>query len=240
MAFYGDLKHIPLVDVIQLLHNTRTSGILHVNGNRGDCRLIFKSGYMVGAGHFDPALRIGEILVARGATSAASLQKALRVQQDEEFERKPLIITLIELGLVNEKDAFKALKYLIEMTIIEILTWKQGSFRLEASDELVKDDFRYYPEGFDHEISVDIQAVLMDALRIFDEKMRDGELVMEGDAPPEPEPVQPEEALPDAEVLTADDLGLDFEEPQPKQKPKQKKQDGITADDLGLGDLDGL
>lgn len=259
LSFSGDLKHVPLVDVIQLLHNTRSSGILHLNGRRGECQLVFKGGYIVSGGHIDPAMRIGEILISRKVINSASLKKALQAQSAGGQSRKPLIVTMIDLGLVKEEDAYKGLKYLIEMVIVEILTWNQGTFRLEASDEVAKDGFQYYPDNIEHEVSVDIQAVLMDALRIFDEKMRDGELTMEGDAEDgpekavEPEPVT-EEDLPEVDVLpveepeppkkekgglTADLLGLDeLDKDVPKPKKKPEKDDGITADDLGLDDLD--
>jgi hypothetical protein len=99
------------------------------------------------------------------------------------------------MGLVEEKDAYAGLQYLIEMTIVEILTWKRGTFVLEPSPEQAADGYQYCPREISREIGIDTQGVLMDSLRIFDEKMRDGELSMEEDAADEPE-------------ITEDDLGL--------------------------------
>jgi Domain of unknown function (DUF4388) len=178
ISFTGNLEHMPIIDVVQLLHQTRKSGILRVKGRKGESQLVFKDGYMVSANHLNNSIRIGKILVDLNIITPEILDKALQVQGSAGAERKPLIITLIDQGLVNEKDAYKGLEHLIEMAVVEILTWKKGSFTLEVLPPSVN-DFRFYPGKLTSEINVDTQSSLMDALRIFDEKRRDGELTDE-------------------------------------------------------------
>jgi len=211
MSFTGDLEHLPIVDVIQLLHATRKSGILRVRGRKGESHLVFKEGYIVSANHLNNSVRIGKILVDRNVITPEILEQALRTQQNAGRGRRPLIITLLEMGLVEEKDAYQGLEHLIEMTVVEILTWKTGSFTLDVLPSTVAAEHRYYPERMDREINVDTQGVLMDALRIFDEKVRDGELA--------------EEDYPDGASPAA---GTDVESPL------------LSADDLGLAELDQL
>jgi len=196
MSFSGDLEHLPIVDVIQLMHSTRNSGILHIGGRKGKSQLVFKNGYIVGASHLNNGVRIGDILVSQGAISDATLQEALGIQHTPGAPRKPLIVTLLENNMVEERQAYSALKSLIELTLIEVLTWRKGEFTLEASDEVASDEFKYYPNEIEREINVDVQSILMDALRIFDEKVRDGEISLEeeGDT---------------SDDITADLLGLD-------------------------------
>jgi hypothetical protein len=197
MAFTGDLEDLPIVDVIQLMHSTRNSGILHVNGKRGESQFVFKNGYIVGASHLNNGIRIGDILVAHGAISEAVLQEALGIQHTPGTPRRPLIVTLLDWGMVEEQQAYAALKALIELTLVEVLTWRKGTFTLDAKDEVASDEFKYYPDEIEREINVDVQSILMDALCMFDEKMRDGELTLEE-----------EDTV--AEVgITADLLGLD-------------------------------
>ena len=184
ISFTGNLEHLPIVDVMQLMHQTRKSGILRVKGRKGESQLVFKGGYIVSANHLNNSIRIGKILVDLNIITPEILDKALQVQGNAGAERKPLIITLIDQGLVNEKDAYKGLEHLIEITVVEILTWKKGSFTLEVLPTS-SSDFRFYPGKLISEINVDAQSVLMDALRIFDEKRRDGELTDE--EPPEDE-----------------------------------------------------
>lgn len=211
MSFTGDLEHLSIVDLIQLLHTTRKSGTLSVKGRKGESQLVFADGYIVSANHCDNSIRIGKLLVEAGAISQAILDQALESQKKAGDNRKPLISTLIEGGHIDKKSAFKGLELLIEMTVVEILTWKKGAFALDVDRLTIADDYRYFPEKLQEEIILNTQNVLMDALRIYDEKMRDGELFMEQD-----------EAESEAEGVSMDD-GFN-----------------LSADDLGLADLDQL
>ncbi|HJV34009.1 DUF4388 domain-containing protein [Geomonas sp.] len=178
ISFAGNLEHLPIVDVLQLLHQTRKSGILRVNCRKGESQLVFKDGYMVSANHLNSSTRLGQVLIDLRIITPETLAKALLTQGYAGAKRKPLIITLLELGLVNEKDAYRGLEQLIEKVVVEILTWKKGTFTMEVAPMPV-DAFTYYPEKLLREVSVDTQGVLMDALRLFDEKKRDGELADE-------------------------------------------------------------
>jgi len=201
MAFTGDLEHLPIVDVIQLLNSSRKSGVLTVRGRKGESQLIFKDGYIVSANHLNSNIRIGQVLVEKRMISPEQLAQGLQKQQFDGADRRPLAITLIEMGVLSESDAYQGLSHLIELTVVEILTWKSGKFTLDHLTDSIVCDFRYYPEKMNHEVNVNTQNILMDALRIFDEKMRDG-LIED-----EPEEL-PLAAPPVVELISADDLGL--------------------------------
>ena len=74
MAFSGDLEHLSIVDVIQLLHTSRKTGTLKIRGRKGEISLAFSDGYLVGASHYEQGARIGNILVETGVVSADALQ----------------------------------------------------------------------------------------------------------------------------------------------------------------------
>ncbi|HKJ04270.1 MAG TPA: DUF4388 domain-containing protein [Geopsychrobacteraceae bacterium] len=228
MSFSGNLEHIPLVDVIQLLHGTRKSGILKIEGRKGRSQLVFKEGYIVGASHLDNRVRIGEFMVGRGDISAEALEQALSVQKQAAKDRLPLIQTLIAMDMVNEHEAYLALQALISMTIVDVLTWKNGEFLLEPIRDIIKDDFKYYPDHLDREINVDVQGALLDALRLYDEKVRDGELVMEE------EPVEDQ-----FDEIAAVLLGLTSPE-KDETEAKEELFGELTAADLGLSNIDKL
>lgn len=210
MAFSGDLEHLSIVDVIQLLHTTRKTGTLKVQGRKGEISVAFSDGYMVGATHYERGARIGSILLEAGVITNETLQQALSIQQRAGDDRKPLIATLLENNLADTNAAYRALEALIELSIVEILTWKKGNFALHVDEILVCDEFRYFPDKLHEEINLPTEHVLMDALRIFDEKMRDGLLQMEEDSL-EPSPA-PRTIATDihsqSPILSADDLGL--------------------------------
>jgi Domain of unknown function (DUF4388) len=212
MSFTGDLEHLPIVDIIQLLHAARKSGTLTVHNPKGDNQLVFRDGFIVSANNARNSVRIGRILLEINAVSKADLEQALAEQQAAGVARKPLIATLIENGLVDKDDAFKGLEILIEKTVLEVLIWKEGSFTFDVDVVNVADEYRYIPD----KVKRDSQSVLMEALRQYDEKTRDGEL--------EKEFADEEAALPAAVAA-----------------PSQKQEEpGISADILGLADIDRL
>jgi len=209
MSFSGDLEHLPVVDVIQLLHSTQKTGTLHLSSHKGESQLVFSGGYIVSANHVRNSVRIGHILVNMEKITQEQLEHALNLQSIAGNNRKPLIATLIESGQINREDAYSGLEILIEMTIVEILTWNSGTFTLDVNSTVVCDEYRYFPETLKQELSLNTQGLLMDALRIYDEKKRDGTL---------------------------------NNGPFASHEASVKKPSGemITADDLGLGDLDSL
>ncbi|HEU0265698.1 MAG TPA: DUF4388 domain-containing protein [Geobacterales bacterium] len=210
MSFTGDLEHLPIVDVNQLLHGTRKSGTLTLQSSHGGSQLGFRDGYIVSAHHINNEIRIGQILLQMNALSPEVLEQALAQQKSAGNSRKPLIATLIEGGIIDKSTAFKGLETLIEMTIVDILTWTEGTFTLDIDTIVIADDYRYFPDNLEQEVSLNTQNVLMDALRIFDESMRDG---------------TPSSPFPDDDQETSD---APFSSPE------------LSAGDLGLDDLDAL
>ena len=176
MSFNGDLEHFPLVDIIQLLHMSNKSGVLYLKSLKGESQLVFREGFFISANHLENSCRIGKVLIDMNAITKEALDQALIEQKNAGRERKPLVATLIEQGTIDKETAFKGLETLIEMTIVEVLTWEHGTFSLDVAKEYISDEYRYFPEKLHREILLNAQGILMDSLRIYDEKMRDGTL----------------------------------------------------------------
>lgn len=233
MSFTGDLEHLSIVDVIQLLHATRKTGTLRLSGPRGESQLVFKDGYILSANHVDNHVRIGNILVERKVITEDQLHLALLDQNTAGSDRKPLIAMLIEQGTLKREDAYRCLETLIELTIVEIIGWKKGTFTLDVGRCVIDDEYRYFPEKLNQEIYLHTENVLMDALRIYDERMRDrlaaglygaDEQEDEIDIEVEIEPYEGEEGEPPpagGRTITADDLGLsDLDRMKPVRKER--------------------
>lgn len=219
MAFTGDLELLNIVDIIQLLNTTRKSGTLSVKGLRGESRIIFSNGSIVGASHLNNRVRIGIVLVKMNAISPKDLEQALEVQKKAGKDRKPLIATLMEQGKLKRDEAARGLKKLIEMTLIEVIGWTEGTFTLDTEAIAVSPESSYPISKMEQEIGLDAQMVLMDVLRILDERERDRQ---SGKAEPPDEEVF-------AEVISSEEL-----------EETRQKDTVITADDLGLDNLDQL
>ena len=219
MSFTGDLAHLPIVDVIQLLYSTRKTGTLYVKSDKGESQLVFSDGYLTSANHLNNSVRIGQILVEMNAITQQNLDLALREQKNAGTERKPLIAALIEQGTIGREDAYKGLEHLIEMTIVEVLTWTTGTFSLDVEKTAVNDEYRYFPETLKQEILLNVQGILMDALRIYDEKMRDGTLEDIFFSPEETGDENQGSAGDGGLSVTADLLGLDSLDTMKKKIP---------------------
>jgi len=209
MSFNGDLEHFPLVDVIQLLHMTSKTGILYLKCPRGESQLVFHDGFFVSANHLNNSVRIGKVLVDMKAISTGQLNQALLEQKEAGLNRKPLIATLIEQGTIDKDTAFKGLETLIEMTIVEVLTWASGTFSLDVSKKYVSDEYRYFPEKLHHEILLNAQEILMESLRIYDEMVRDGTLSNIFFTEESNSKTEDADSAPGTPEITADLLGLD-------------------------------
>jgi DNA-binding NarL/FixJ family response regulator len=206
MAFTGDLEHLPIVDIIQLVHTTRKSGIFSIKANNAESQIVFRNGSIVSANHIDNRVRIGSVLVKTGVITVDNLKQAMAAMKQADKNRLPLLATLVQMGTLKREDAVRGLKKLVEMTIVELMSWTKGTFTFDTDAVVVSTDG-------DQDLEVDAQMVLMDALRILDERERDraaGKDVpsleeLYGDVVPEENPV---EAKAEPSVLTADDLGL--------------------------------
>jgi hypothetical protein len=218
MAFTGDLEHLHIVDIIQLVHTTRKSGIFSVTGNKGESKIVFSNGSIVGANHINDSIRIGTVLVKMGAITIDDLKQALGVMHADK-KGTPLIATLLQMGTLKQEDALKGLKKLVEITILELMGWKKGTFTFDTDTVVFSPESGASFGGMEQDVALDAQMILMDALRIYDERERD---LANG------------KEVPSFEVLYADVL--------PSENPGGTKgaRSTITADDLGLADIDQL
>ncbi len=214
MAFTGDLEHLPIADIIQLVHTTRKSGMFSVKGDKGESRIVFSDGNIVGANHINNSVRIGTVLVKSGAITLDDLKLALDAAKD----RMPLMATLMQMGKLKREDAARGLRKLVEITIVELMSWNKGTFTFDT-ETFVFDPEKGSASFEDREqnVGIDAQMVLMDALRVFDERERDRAKGKE---------------VPSFEALYADVL--------PGAGAGGAAGAPITADDLGLADLERL
>lgn len=176
MSLNGDLQQFPIIDIIQLLNGSRKSGILRLSSEKGESQLVFHEGDLVSANFLNNRVRIGQVLVSSGAITEDQLTRALEIQNSAGDDRKPLVITLLEHEMVDETAAYNCIESLIEMTVVEVLTWKEGTFSLEIGRSEQPGGYHFSRTKFPQRILLNAQGILMESLRIFDEKMRDGSM----------------------------------------------------------------
>ncbi|MEE8327127.1 MAG: DUF4388 domain-containing protein [candidate division NC10 bacterium] len=170
--FEGSLQNFSIVDVLQLLHTSRKTGILRAASPSGRARILLRDGHIVGCRHPNEDVAVGQILVEMSAVTQPDVDQALEQQRQAGQRRHPLIATLVEMGVLDEDVGWKALIRMVEMTIVEVLGWQKGTFTFHVGEVATTDSFRHVPDGVTPAIDLDTQSALMEAVRILDEQNR--------------------------------------------------------------------
>jgi len=159
----GDLRVVPLAEVLQLLDVQEQSGVLTVERSGAKVEIYFRRGRV------DQAMAEGvpdEFLLGRFVTDAELMTAA-------DFESflssralsggsKLLGQQLMKLGHIAEPDLKACLVRQSSELIYEILRWRHGRFRFSAGMELP-------PPVIDAALGLDVEAVLMEGYRRVDE-----------------------------------------------------------------------
>jgi DNA-binding response OmpR family regulator len=163
----GDLRVVPLAEVLQLLDVQEQSGVLTVERTGARVDIYFRRGRV------DQAMATGvpeEFLLGRFVLDAAMMQRAdfeayleSRTSQPR-LTGQPRLIgqQLVKLGYLAEADLKTCLVRQSSELIYEILRWRHGRFRFAAGAELP-------PSVIDAALGLDVEAVLMEGYRRVDE-----------------------------------------------------------------------
>lgn len=219
VSLSGRLDDVPLQDVIQFLHVNARSGTLILRRAVESASILFDQGNIVSA--FAPNHRpLGAILIQQGIVTDADLTAMIQRQRDEssafqawnmKADKRPLGTILLEEGLVTHEQLRAAIKKQIEETIYELVTWRNGEFEFVAGGVSAPDDLVIAPEEVLPSGAINTQFLLMEALRLLDERTHDeqkrgagGDLAVIPVAAPAPEPARQKKPL--VVLVTAEEM----------------------------------
>jgi CheY-like chemotaxis protein len=157
----GDLRVVPLAEVLQLLDVQEQSGVLTVERSGARVEIYFRRGRV------DQAMAEGvpdEFLLGRFVTDAELMTRA---DFDAFVDSRPqgtklLGQQLMKQNHIAEPDLKACLIRQSSELIYEILRWRHGRFRFAAGMELP-------PPVIDAALGLDVEAVLMEGYRRVDE-----------------------------------------------------------------------
>ncbi len=159
----GDLRVVPLAEVLQLLDVQEQSGVLVVERSGARVEIYFRRGRV------DQAIAEGvpdEFLLGRFVTDAELMTRAdfeaFMESRQHHTGARLLGQQLVKLGHVAETDLKACLTRQSSELIYEILRWRHGRFRFSAGMELP-------PSVIDAALGLDVEAVLMEGYRRVDE-----------------------------------------------------------------------
>ena len=174
MALKGSLEVFGLADILQLIHFQRKSGILTLEGEKDKVTLFFAAGDIVGASskRRQEDMRLGKVLLVRGALRDEDLQTAL---EEQRRTGKPLGSILVRKGVVDREYVKEVLTSQVTEIVLQLFNWEKGTYEFipqAISLDSVSDK--------DIPITLDTQQLLMEGLRILDEwSLLEGKLTLD-------------------------------------------------------------
>src|SRR5205085_12272893 len=157
-------------DALQFIHLGGRTGTLTLVCGETKAEIAFHQGRIVNA--VGPASkRLGELLLEAGAIDLPTLRGALAAQEAEK-PRRSLGQVLVAMNAVPAEAMYRAIEQQIERTVYDLVTWNQGTFHFALDDLKPIDDIAVVPGDVIRHLNLDTQMVVLDALRIFDERSR--------------------------------------------------------------------
>lgn len=135
----GDIKLMPLEEILQWLGNGKRTGILKVSNSYITKKIVFKNGLVISASSSDPRDYLGQFLLSRGWITEVQLVKAIEMQ---ESKQSLLGKILVDLKILTEKQIKEALREKTLGTIFSLFLWEEGKFEF-ISEEI--HNFKFIP-----------------------------------------------------------------------------------------------
>ncbi len=186
MSISGNLLDVSIADVMQFVHLGGRTGTLRIDSGDRRAEVGFHRGRIINA--WTPeSKRVGDILHERGIIDIETLEQAL-ARQDREMPRVSLGKMLVNMGAVDADTLREVVAEKIELTIYDLVGWRHGNFEFALDELRPVDDIAVYPGDILPDINLNTQMVVLEALRIFDERNRASAASAASDeAPAEPE-----------------------------------------------------
>ena len=167
MSLSGTLADITVTDLMQFVHLSGRSGTLHIERDGAAAHISFNRGRIVSA--WCPSVSsVTDLLMAAGSLDADGLAHA-RALQAAEMPPPPLGRALIAAGV--SADALReAITRKVEQTIFELVGWSRGQFRFVVDEIRGDQEVALAPGDVLPELDINTQMLLMEALRLFDER----------------------------------------------------------------------
>ena len=162
-VFSGRLSVFALPDLLEFLRSARRTGLLVCSSAAGIGTLRFREGWITAAASPGTA-KLGQILLQQGKVSSEALE-AVATRQATEQSDQLFGEMLVADGLVEASGVQQAVRLQIELTIRELVHWKDGEFAFNR-------DGQTQPTDSDVSVELDAQAVLLNVFKEMDEASR--------------------------------------------------------------------
>jgi hypothetical protein len=153
----GNLRTMPLPDILQWIAAGRKSGTLHITRGAVGKQIAFHEGTIYSSVSKDPREYLGQFLIRSRLISEDQLFKALERQ---ETEGRLLGAILVAEGALSEDDLSAVLRTKAEETIYDLFLWAQGEFEFKEGD---------LPRDLVVHLSLNVTEVVLEGIRRVDD-----------------------------------------------------------------------
>jgi hypothetical protein len=168
-ALQGNLRAVPLAEVLGLLATQRQWGILSVTRADGaGVDVCFKQGRIeLALAHgIGEEFLLGRYLVDVSTMSRQDLDLFLEGRQPQSRTGKPIGQQLVKMNYVNDGEVKEALVRQTQERIFELLRWPSGKFSFTTTRDLPQ---LAVDPGFGAALSLEVDGILMEGFRRVDE-----------------------------------------------------------------------
>jgi hypothetical protein len=172
MSISGSLADIAVVDLLQFVHMSQRSGTLELESGRRRAHISFHRGRIASA--WSPAsLSVVQHLIDRHVLTPDDVAWVERQRQGT-VPLPSLGQALLDAGVVSWPELRDAVATKIEHTIFDLISWRSGRFELIADEVRADDEMTFAPGDVLPDLDIDTQGILIEAVRLFDERNRAG------------------------------------------------------------------
>ncbi len=157
-VLYGDLRHFFLPEVLQLLSLAQATGRLELERSGERAEVYVERGRPVFARTSGASVRVGELLVHRGALAAETLESVLSRPPARQGER--IGSRLVGAGVTTPDEVQRAVCDALRRILFGLLLWRDGTFRFMVGEQVRDEDIR---------LDVDLERLILEGIRQADE-----------------------------------------------------------------------
>lgn len=160
MSIAGNLKTMPLSELLQWLGQSAKSGTLVIDNHKVQKRVYFRDGRIISSSSTDPREYLGHFLVSYGFISEEELNKAVAMQEQSKMLLGKILTTI---GAISEDDLHRLLRQKAEEAVYDVFSWPEGEFRF-IDGEL--------PEHAMIPMNLEVTAIVLEGAHRLDEWKR--------------------------------------------------------------------
>ncbi len=164
MGLTGEIKTMPVTDLLQWIETTHKSGIVECRAGQDWKKIFFQKGQIIFASSVRESEKLGRHLIRHERIRESDLIDCLHENQET---GKKLTRILEDRGLISHDDLYGEVILLIKEILFDLFLWEEGLFQFRD---------RELPESMISPLALKTGQVLFEVLNRIDEDRRDGVL----------------------------------------------------------------